>query len=120
MKWSGHAYTRALYRLRTDLFSLSNYIMNVDKPMQQISLKETEKFVTITSIHKGDKYFLAPHPDKDEKVLFIVNNGVLKTILTKDLDMLSKIPVVRRNGNLCYRNRMVISLVKILKEDYYE
>ena len=57
MKWSGHAYTRALYRLETDQFSLANYIMIVDKQMQQISLKETEKIATITSLHKGDKYF---------------------------------------------------------------
>lgn len=104
MKWSGHAYTRALYRLETDQFSLANYIMIVDKQMQQISLKETEKIATITSIHKGDKYFLAPHPYKDENVLFIVNGGILKTILTKDLDAISIIPVVRRNGVLCYRN----------------
>lgn len=103
MKWSGHAYSRALSRLGVNQFELADYISCVNSKLKRIPLIETENYVTITSIHKGDEYFLAPHPSKNEMVLMIVNNTVIKTILTQDLNIISPLPFVRKDGKIYYK-----------------
>ena len=95
--FSVHALEQAYIRLGVDCYELMMYVANQE--VKEITKEATVGVFHVVHFGKGHKYYTFKHPKKNEDVLAIVHDGVVLTILTKDLESLNLKPQHRRGKN---------------------
>lgn len=83
--FSVHALEQAYIRLGIDCYELTVYLATHE--ITKITFdKACEEFNILRWDKKKHSYYTFKHPTKDEPVLAIVSEGVVLTVMTKDLE----------------------------------
>ena len=97
-----HALEQAYIRLGIDCYELLMYLSTA--PVERVSAKWATENYNIITRRKQHEYYVFKDPHTWEDVLAIVENGVVLTVLTKDLQDLHLKDCIRRGDKTITKN----------------